>query len=146
MRSFEARSFTADRPWGALDITEMDTATVRPHWTDHPYVRHVNDGPEVFVVLDGAVDVHYREHGEQRVERLVPGRIRYAEVGDEHVAYPGARGANSSHRTPNTERLRLGSTREDREHHCGDGVSRPTIARGAIGSWQWLHAKYGTVS
>jgi hypothetical protein len=42
----------------------------------------------VFVVLDGAVDMHHRVDGEERVERLVPGRICVAEVGDEHVAHP----------------------------------------------------------
>ncbi|MFG3436119.1 hypothetical protein ACGF0J_02640 [Nonomuraea sp. NPDC047897] len=84
----DARSFTAERAWGAVDITEMDTATVRLHWTDEPYIWHVNDGPEVFAVLDGAVDMHYRQHGEVRVERLAPGRVCFAEPGDEHVAHP----------------------------------------------------------
>lgn len=88
MRFFQADEFTADRPWGAVDIAEIDTATIRLHWTDQPYVWHVNDGPEVFVVVAGAVDMHYREHGEERVERLTPGRICYAEKGDEHVAHP----------------------------------------------------------
>ncbi|MFI5783071.1 cupin [Nocardia sp. NPDC051570] len=88
MRFLDAGEFTADRPWGAVDITEIDTATVRLHWTDRPYIWHVNDGPEVFVVLDGAVDMHYREQGEERVQRLTPGQICFAEVGDEHVAHP----------------------------------------------------------
>ncbi|MFD9941796.1 hypothetical protein ACFWYW_07200 [Nonomuraea sp. NPDC059023] len=88
MRFIDAPSFTANRPWGALDITEIDRATVRLHWTDTPYVWHVNDGPEVFVVLDGAVDMRYRRDGEERVERLTPGRVCYAEPGDEHVAHP----------------------------------------------------------
>jgi hypothetical protein len=39
-------------------------------------------------VLDGAVDMHYREDGAEHVERLTPGRICYAEPGDEHVAHP----------------------------------------------------------
>ena len=34
MRFIDAGSFTADRPWGALDIAEIDQATVRLHWTD----------------------------------------------------------------------------------------------------------------
>ncbi|MFI6485472.1 hypothetical protein ACIBH1_46715 [Nonomuraea sp. NPDC050663] len=88
MRFIDARSYTAERPWGALDITEIDGATVRLHWTDQPYVWHVNDGSEVFVVLDGAVDMHYRSGGAEYVERLVPGRVCYAETGDEHVAHP----------------------------------------------------------
>jgi mannose-6-phosphate isomerase-like protein (cupin superfamily) len=88
MRFIDAGGFTADRPWGALDIAEIDQATVRLHWTDQPYVWHVNDGTEVFVVLDGAVDMHYRQQGQERVERLTPGRICHAEPGDEHVAHP----------------------------------------------------------
>ncbi|MFI6907497.1 hypothetical protein ACIBKY_39990 [Nonomuraea sp. NPDC050394] len=88
MRFIDALSFTANRPWGALDITEIDRATVRLHWTDTPYVWHVNDGPEVFVVLDGAVDMRYRRDGEEHVERLTPGRVCHAEPGDEHVAHP----------------------------------------------------------
>ncbi|GGT22486.1 mannose-6-phosphate isomerase [Nonomuraea spiralis] len=88
MLFFDATSYTADRPWGAHDITQIDGATVRLHWTDQPYIWHVNDGPEVFVILDGAVDMHYRRDGAEHVERLTPGRICYAEPGDEHVAHP----------------------------------------------------------
>ena len=88
MRFFDADSFTADHAWGALDIAEIDGTTVRVHWTDQPYVWHVNDGPEVFVVLEGAVDMHYRAEGVERVQRLVPGRVCCAAAGDEHVAHP----------------------------------------------------------
>ena len=45
---------------------------MRLHWTDQPYTWHVNDGPEVFVVLDGAVDMHYRHARGEHVERLTP--------------------------------------------------------------------------
>jgi hypothetical protein len=38
--------------------------------------------------LDGAADMHYREQGVERVERLTPGRVCYAGPGDEHVAHP----------------------------------------------------------
>ncbi len=88
MRFLDASSFTAEHPWGALDIAEIDDVAVRLHWTDQPYVWHVNDGPEVFVVLDGAVDMHYRQDGEEWVERLTPGRLCHADAGDEHVAHP----------------------------------------------------------
>jgi mannose-6-phosphate isomerase-like protein (cupin superfamily) len=84
----DASEFTADRPWGALDLLALDSATVRLHWTDQPYVWHVNDGPEVFVVLDGVVDMHYRVGAEERVERLSRGQLCVVEVGDEHVAHP----------------------------------------------------------
>jgi mannose-6-phosphate isomerase-like protein (cupin superfamily) len=88
VRFLDATSTTAERAWGGLDVAAIDDATVRLHWTDQPYVWHVNDGPEVFVVLDGAVDMHYRLDGREHVERLVPGRVCFMEVGDEHVAHP----------------------------------------------------------
>ena len=84
----DARRFTADRAWGARDLAEIDGASVRLHWTDQPYKWHVNDGREVFLVLDGQVDMHYREGGVEKVVRLGPADIFIAEVGDEHVARP----------------------------------------------------------
>ena len=83
-----ANDFKAGRAWGALDIAEIDGASVRLHWTDAPYVWHVNDGAEVFVVLDGEVDMHYREDGVENVRRMKPGDICHAEPGDAHVAHP----------------------------------------------------------
>jgi mannose-6-phosphate isomerase-like protein (cupin superfamily) len=84
----DSRSFRADRAWGALDLAEVEGATVRLHWTDSPYEWHVNDGTEVFAVLDGIVNMHYRAQGEERVVRLEPGAIFVAEAGEEHVARP----------------------------------------------------------
>ena len=84
----DSRSFRAERPWGALDLAEVEGATVRLHWTDAPYEWHVNDGTEVFAVLDGVVNMHYRAEGEEKSVRLGPGAIFVAEVGDEHVAHP----------------------------------------------------------
>jgi mannose-6-phosphate isomerase-like protein (cupin superfamily) len=88
MRFLSAKQFTPDRAWGAQDVAEVDGATVRLHWTDAPYVWHVNDGTEVFVVLDGAVDMHYRVDGAEHVRRLEVGDLCHAEPGDEHVAHP----------------------------------------------------------
>ena len=45
MRFVSARDVTMDTAWDALDVAEIDGATVRLHWTDAPYVWHVNDGP-----------------------------------------------------------------------------------------------------
>ncbi|MET0271832.1 MAG: cupin [Phenylobacterium sp.] len=84
----DARQFTADRPWGARDLAEVEGASVRLHWTDQPYVWHVNDGAEVFVVLDGQVEMRYREGGEERSVTLGPSDMFIAEVGDAHVAHP----------------------------------------------------------
>ena len=56
--------------------------------TDQPYVWHVNDGSEVFVVLDGVIEMHYRQNATEKVQHLGPGDVMLAEAGDEHVAHP----------------------------------------------------------
>ncbi|MCX2541716.1 MULTISPECIES: cupin domain-containing protein [unclassified Pseudomonas] len=88
MKIIRSKSFTAERAWGALDIANMNGITTRLHWTDQPYKWHVNDGEEVFVVLDGQVLMRYREEGEEKQVQLDVGDIFYASVGTEHVAHP----------------------------------------------------------
>ncbi|HEY0006904.1 MAG TPA: cupin domain-containing protein [Pyrinomonadaceae bacterium] len=88
MKLIDATKFRAERAWGALEIARIDGATVRLHWTDQPYHWHVNDGAEVFVVLDGEVEMHYREGAQEKVARLKPGEIFYAGEGDAHYARP----------------------------------------------------------
>jgi len=88
MKFHSVREFTGTRAWDALDIAEIDGATVRLHWTDKPYIWHVNDGPEVFVVMDGAVNMHARKYGAETVRRMQAGDICHAEPGDEHLAEP----------------------------------------------------------
>lgn len=87
-RVTRASTFTAERAWGATDIAEMGGITVRVHWTDAPYKWHVNDGDEVFAVLDGRVDMHVRGTAGVEVVRLEVGDVFYAGVGCEHVAHP----------------------------------------------------------
>lgn len=82
------RGFAGAKAWDALDIAEVEGATVRVHWTDAPYKWHVNDGEEVFVVLDGVVDMHLREDGAERIVEMGPGDIFHAGIGTEHVAHP----------------------------------------------------------
>jgi mannose-6-phosphate isomerase-like protein (cupin superfamily) len=88
MRIIRSREFTATRPWGAIDITNMRGITTRLHWTDQPHKWHTNDGEEVFVVLDGVVNMHYRVDGTEESVALNVGDIFYASVGTEHVAHP----------------------------------------------------------
>ena len=88
MKIIRSKSFTGERAWAALDIATMNGITTRLHWTDQPYKWHVNDGQEVFVVLDGQVRMHYRENGVEQVTLLEVGDIFYAAVGTEHVAHP----------------------------------------------------------
>jgi mannose-6-phosphate isomerase-like protein (cupin superfamily) len=88
MKHIVSSTFTADRAWGSLPIASMNGTSVKLHWTDQPYRWHVNDGEEVFAVLDGIVDMHYRESGAALVVTLEAGDIFFAEVGCEHVAHP----------------------------------------------------------
>lgn len=88
MQVIRPREFTAERAWGALDVANMNGITTRLHWTDKPYKWHINDGQEVFVVLDGKVEMHFRLDGEEDSVTLNVGDIFYASVGTEHVAHP----------------------------------------------------------
>lgn len=88
MRVIRAKEFIGSRPWAAIDVTNMSGITTRVHWTDQPYKWHVNNGEEVFAVLDGIVDMHYREGGAEKVVTLASGDVFFAEIGCEHVAHP----------------------------------------------------------
>jgi mannose-6-phosphate isomerase-like protein (cupin superfamily) len=88
VKIIKSREFKPEKAWDSLDVASMNGITTRLHWTDQPYKWHINDGEEVFAVLDGKVDMHYRKEGLTYVERLHVGDIFYASVGTEHVAHP----------------------------------------------------------
>lgn len=88
MKIYRSREFTADRAWGSQEIANMNGITIRLHWTDQPYKWHINDGEEVFTVLDGIVDMKYKIEGEEQSVTLNAGDIFFASVGTEHVAHP----------------------------------------------------------
>lgn len=88
MKQFSAQGFTAERAWGSEMLSDFGDVTVRMHWTDKPYKWHQNTGKEVFVVLDGAVDMFVREGGVERVIHLTAGQGVSVDDGDEHVAHP----------------------------------------------------------
>ena len=78
----------ADTAWGALDLGDVEGASVRVHWTDRPYKWHTNDGREVFIVLSGTVEMAWREDGCEHLTTLRTGDAFLAEVGDAHIATP----------------------------------------------------------
>ncbi|MEH6402498.1 MAG: hypothetical protein V7750_03940 [Sneathiella sp.] len=88
MEFFKSGDFVGAKAWDALDIAEIEGASVRLHWTDKPYIWHENDGDEVFVVLDGTVQMHYRMDGKEFIKEMNSGDIFHARTGDEHVAHP----------------------------------------------------------
>lgn len=88
MKIINGKTFTAERAWAALDIANLEGTTVRLHWTDQPYKWHINDGEEVFVVLDGIVEMHYKDNNGIKIALLNSGDIFHATIGTEHVAHP----------------------------------------------------------
>lgn len=88
MKRLRARDFTADRAWGAERLALFGSTGVSLHWTDRPYRWHRNTGDEVFVVLDGRVEMRYREDGEEKSLQLEAGDALTIGDGEEHVAHP----------------------------------------------------------
>lgn len=88
VKIIRSKDFVASKAWGALDIANMQGITTRLHWTDQPYEWHVNDGEEVFAVLDGRVQMRYRQQGVETSVILETGDVFYASAGTEHVAHP----------------------------------------------------------
>lgn len=88
MKIIRSKDFTASSAWGALDIANMNGITTRLHWTNQPYKWHVNDGEEIFAVLNGSVEMRYKDSGQELSTLLQAGDIFYASVGTEHVAHP----------------------------------------------------------
>ena len=88
MNVIRSKDYTASRAWEALQLASMNGISVRLHWADQPYRWHRNDGDEVFVVLDGCVDMHYRIDGSEQVATLAAGDIFLARAGSEHHARP----------------------------------------------------------
>ena len=88
MQIIKSKEFKPNSAWAALPIANMNGITTRLHWTDKPYQWHINDGEEVFVVLDGQVEMSYRADGLEHTALLDVGDIFYASVGTEHIANP----------------------------------------------------------
>ena len=88
MEIIKSKEFKSNKAWGAQTIASMNGITTKLHWTDQPYKWHINDGEEVFVVLDGNVEMFYRLDGVEHSSILNVGDIFYASVGTEHVAHP----------------------------------------------------------
>lgn len=88
MEIIKSKNFKPQQAWEAKEIANMNGITTRLHWTDQPYRWHINDGEEVFVVLDGIVEMLFKEDGTEQSVILEAGDIFYASIGTEHVAHP----------------------------------------------------------
>lgn len=90
MRTYDAAALTGPEDWSGPTLTGISEAAVKLRWINAPYEWHRNDGPELFLVLDGEVDMHVRSGPgvEAEVVRLGPGQMAWIEEGDEHIAHP----------------------------------------------------------
>ncbi|SEC91959.1 hypothetical protein SAMN05519104_2363 [Rhizobiales bacterium GAS188] len=88
MKKYEGRTFAATGAWSGPEIAMIGETTVKLRWTDEPYRWHINDGQEVFAVIDGIVDMHVRERGRESVITLLAGDVLHVGAGEEHVAHP----------------------------------------------------------
>lgn len=88
MKILTRTQFTAERAWDSVPLLLGAEHAVRLHWTDRPYRWHVNRGDEVFVVLDGEVDMYVGDAGAERCHRLGVGDTALIRAGERHVAHP----------------------------------------------------------
>ncbi|MBS0856179.1 MULTISPECIES: cupin [Tatumella] len=88
MNVIRSKDFHGNKAWEALPVTIFGETGVNPHSTDEACQWHINDGQEVFAVMDGIVDIHYKRDRQKKVITLYAGDIFYASEGTEHVAYP----------------------------------------------------------
>ncbi len=88
MKIIKSKEFKPKNAWDSQLISNMNGTTIKLHWTDKPYIWHINDGDEVFAVLDGKVEMFYKEDGKEKSAILESGDIFYASVGTEHYAHP----------------------------------------------------------
>ena len=72
---------------GSAHIAYIDGATSASIGPASP-IWHVNDGPEVFVILDGVVDMKFGDRDLPTVRRMTKGDIFHAAEGEAHVAHP----------------------------------------------------------
>ena len=88
MNHIEIKKFTKEKAWSSDLLSDFGEVIAKIHWTDKPYKWHVNDGREVFAVLEGQVEMKYKKDNVEQSVLLCTGDIVVFEEGDEHVAHP----------------------------------------------------------
>ena len=88
MKVIRASDFIGKTAWDTLPLASIAGTSSQLYWTNEPYEWHTTEGGEVFAVLDGAVDMHYRDESGEHVERMNVGDIFVADSDTEHAAHP----------------------------------------------------------
>lgn len=92
MRTFDIASLAGPTDWSGPTFSGFGNAAVKLRWINTPFRWHRNSGRELFLVLDGKVDMHVRSGtaDEAEILRLEPGQMIVIDEGEEHVADPRA--------------------------------------------------------
>ena len=80
--------FRAEEAWEGKGIATFGDTRSDLLWTDRPFRWHTNSTDELFVVLNGRVDMQYRQDGTAHRVWLETGDMMVIRQGEEHVATP----------------------------------------------------------
>lgn len=90
MQVHDANALQGPVDWSGPTLPEIGTAVAKLRWINTAFRWHRNTGRELFLVLDGQVDMHVRAGPDAPVEivKLTPGKLVLIEDGEEHIAHP----------------------------------------------------------
>lgn len=90
MQKHDAADLSGPVDWSGPTMNGIGNAVAKLRWINMPFRWHRNTGGELFLVLDGEVDMHVRSgpDAEAEIVNLTPGQLILIEDGEEHVAYP----------------------------------------------------------
>jgi mannose-6-phosphate isomerase-like protein (cupin superfamily) len=90
MKTFDAADLTGPEDWSGPTLSGIGNAVAKLRWINTPFRWHRNTGAELFLVLDGQVDMHVRSgpDAEAVIVSMNPGQLLLIEDGEEHVAFP----------------------------------------------------------
>ena len=90
MQVHDIASLNGPVDWSGPTMPPIGNAVAKLRWINTPFRWHRNSGAELFLVLDGEVDMHVRSNAaaEAEIVRLGPGQMVLIEDGEEHVAFP----------------------------------------------------------
>lgn len=90
MRMFDSRDVNGPDDWSGPTLAGIGNVLVKLRWINSPFEWHRNSGGELFMVIDGEVDMHVRKGADGPVEivQLAAGQMILIEDGEDHVAHP----------------------------------------------------------